>query len=1074
MYYQASSHSNSYNPLVDTGYSFGLDEKSSTKKNSSRNPLLRELSQYSPIQENSFAKFLESVSPKKRRLPSTTPPHKQCLHVPEEIKKKHWIKQTSQITKNSVSEVNETNQSQINKEETKALKRLPSPTPPIRGLGLKLNQSLDLRRSSSVTELARHRVESLRRTSTPMRERKVHWGEQIESLAHRSTQRSQSAPKSGSILKTDSSFQRELFTNKAQQKNVQKPEEKSNQASQKSQNIVESFHPALHTSLQNTSQSNGYSSNQSKLSDSYVKIHLTEEELSITPSKQTLKKLTELNVEQAEIVSWITQDLGIELPQIVGSLENPMIADPRTDLGMSDGVLLAKIVGKLENTVIRGIDHKPTKNAAMINNLNKSLEILRNRKNMNPTYLWSMKEISSGNYEYIWGLLYDIYQEYGKTFRMKYKQRRDAHKLRLENILLKSSIKLGKSKNKLLENSSDSPLRSSSRSKINLTNVHSTSSALEKDLDLSNPEELCNPRMEREARAWLHQINFDTWLSSEHEFQQSTLQDVLRNGVFLCKLMSNLEMKKIQVIGQPLVLAQAIQNVENALQILREKNTNIPKIYLHNSQRIVQGDKKMFWGLIYHIMKLYPQSRSNYEKHYSGRTRSIYPAEDMHKLELSILYWLHSLGLLNNEKICSSIEDVNPEINNGLILCSLCEIMNGSPLQGVFDKPRVNATKLSNITKSLEFLRRQKGMATTFLFSENEILNGEKNTILGLFEDIHRCYDKQPPKIQHDTKKGDRGKPYLGKGITVAMLQDFFSNNHLSSHEGMSLAIQKSNSDLYKQDPKLVEYLFGSQSKLDQSFDKTKTFGQTRKRNTNPLLEGSFDHDNPGIRSSTLPVPATPPTEYRVNMPTPSDHDATVEQRTLPEPFFPSSYFSNALIPSPSQLNASVNALYQSGINTLTGPQNSQNLQRHQNSISNGISISKSNLALSQTTNMQRADVNRPSQGFLLGKWLESIGIRLKSPFSLEGPSVHIFSDGLLLCEIVGKLNHSEIKGVTQKPQARAACLHNIKKALSVLRKRKNMPIELLWSEEEIYKGNGDVIRQLLEQIRNAYHHHIQ
>lgn len=74
----------------------------------------------------------------------------------------------------------------------------------------------------------------------------------------------------------------------------------------------------------------------------------------------------------------------------------------------TNGVKLAAIVEKVTKKEIRGINLKPS-NAAILNNINKSLEILKQNKNMNPRYLWSAVDIMKGNSQVIWGLIEDIY-----------------------------------------------------------------------------------------------------------------------------------------------------------------------------------------------------------------------------------------------------------------------------------------------------------------------------------------------------------------------------------------------------------------------------------------------------------------------------------------------------------------------------------------------------------------------------------------------------------------------------------------------------------------------------------------
>lgn len=89
---------------------------------------------------------------------------------------------------------------------------------------------------------------------------------------------------------------------------------------------------------------------------------------------------------------------------------------------MKNGAKLAEIVERLEGIEIRGIEKRPIRTAAILNNLNKVLEILRKRKNMNPRFLWSNREIMNGDEAVIWGLLHDMYLEYGRIFTVSKKK----------------------------------------------------------------------------------------------------------------------------------------------------------------------------------------------------------------------------------------------------------------------------------------------------------------------------------------------------------------------------------------------------------------------------------------------------------------------------------------------------------------------------------------------------------------------------------------------------------------------------------------------------------------------------
>jgi len=110
----------------------------------------------------------------------------------------------------------------------------------------------------------------------------------------------------------------------------------------------------------------------------------------------------------------------------------------------------------------------------------------------------------------------------------------------------------------------------------------------------------------------------------------------------------------------------------------------------------------------------------------------------------------------------------------------------------------------------------------------------------------------------------------------------------------------------------------------------------------------------------------------------------------------------------------------------------------------------------------------------VLRKWLEGLGIDFDD--NLDGSVLPSFRDGLLLCRLIERLDptvaRGGIRGLERRPKAGAACLQNIRLALRVLRKRKTMPMDYLWSEQKIRAGDGETIRGMLMQIRKAYGHH--
>merc|ERR1711871_580766 len=111
-----------------------------------------------------------------------------------------------------------------------------------------------------------------------------------------------------------------------------------------------------------------------------------------------------------------------------------------------------------------------------------------------------------------------------------------------------------------------------------------------------------------------------------------------------------------------------------------------------------------------------------------------------------------------------------------------------------------------------------------------------------------------------------------------------------------------------------------------------------------------------------------------------------------------------------------------------------------------------------------------------LAKWIrERLNVPLDRPRDLDANIAPEFSNGVKLCQIVQRceLMRGAIPGVNPEPKNKAQCLQNIRAALELLGDKASMPVEHLFSEEQILKGLTSVIVPLLFQIRKAYGHHL-
>ncbi|KAK2964283.1 hypothetical protein BLNAU_814 [Blattamonas nauphoetae] len=121
-----------------------------------------------------------------------------------------------------------------------------------------------------------------------------------------------------------------------------------------------------------------------------------------------------------------------------------------------------------------------------------------------------------------------------------------------------------------------------------------------------------------------------------------------------------------------------------------------------------------------------------------------------------------------------------------------------------------------------------------------------------------------------------------------------------------------------------------------------------------------------------------------------------------------------------------------------------------------------------EETYMMALDVD-PQPPYLLAMWMESLGVHLSSPFSLDAPVLHEFSNGVILINLIEVLERRNMTGVQKNPTGKPACLHNIRKVIEHVSGKNAMPLKYLGKERDILEGNQDIILSFLEDIRRAY-----
>eukprot|EP00347_Sterkiella_histriomuscorum_P018003 403347156 len=716
---------------------------------------------------------------------------------------------------------------------------------------------------------------------------------------------------------------------------------------------------------------------------------------------------------------------------------------------------------------------------------------------------------------------------------------------------------------------------------------------------LSNYEHLVmNDDMISEVRQWLFNLKFSSYLSREFE-HKDICGDPFSNGVLLGELFSYLEKITLyKIIQYPTTILECKENVGKVLSLIRQRRRDFPSRLLSEQslESILKRDKQTIYSILYYLKFSYPDAIpienenqlnitnaaancSTMSGAVNSHTQNLqlpYSQGEIRLLETSILNWIKSMGVLSKFGTqyngVESLLEIQKEISNGSLLCEIVQTVFNLKITGIFKDPKTESSAISNIRKSLEVLRKQNKMSQKFTWAEKEINEGQMNIMIGLLEDLHRCFDGLAPrkrgpnyfsdgpyigdtlyqvqpylkhKIQYmnqqSTKESSLGKE-LSKlnqgnqgistinqsiefgGMTDRKFQEIpsilsyrqphhfqqsknqvgiqipnISQNHerqglstlspVSYHSQsqerkpnfgnfLNTKLQKETTEvqvLEKQLKTTTSLSPPSLSKSKSRFD-DKNFNPfiTKLKPTNLILEDYLENDlkeerQANIFSSNNIDSARDP---RFNMP----------QQTQ------SNNYDKGAYPT---LNSTKFAHNSNKINELVLPQKTDltsqypvaptrsplNVRSRGQSIEfdGGSHIKRPSMISIEDYENEEHNQNRnafnQNEKNKIAQWLrESIGIQQipKSFFSEKDPVLE-FRDGILLSQIVGQLENHKFENIQMQPKSSASCLQNIKKALQLLKKKNQIPLYLLYSEEEIHNGNNEIIFQLLKSLRQAY-----
>lgn len=616
-------------------------------------------------------------------------------------------------------------------------------------------------------------------------------------------------------------------------------------------------------------------------------------------------------------------------------------------------------------------------------------------------------------------------------------------------------------------------------------------------------ERMKSPEKAKYKGPWtVNGVDLYQLMKEMHVFHGKTQEEFLglcKTGELIAGLINVIEGKQVKLQGitkRPLWKSYKAANVSRVLKFLRD----FPKMkstFLWSDSEILQGDIKTIKGLIYDILVLYnkvpikkvsqptknveiskptlqttspfltvqtspsrPKSKllapRQFNEVYSDQSpeRNVQLSEDSKD---RISDWLISLDLghllLNANK-----DFFSDNLRNGVILCELAGLVTNSESLAKHKSPKSISEACENIEIAYKVFKESKNNIPLSLTSNPmKVVRGENEPIWGLLCHIMLSY----PQLQYRTPKYSfKELPYnpleirdlqqsllefiLSQGVIdraklpmsfQELLPDIVSGVLLS--DLISKVIQKPIFGIFRS--QISESLALSNIKKSlQPLRSIRQMGQQYVFAEQDILKGNLAVIMALLEDLHRFADKIPPRQRGQNY----HNDGPYLGKPFHQKFLP------------HKLNFSLFTEYESSVpaNTyLKGLTKSQSTGTIKFNSAPGSPILDNSDKLGEFT------------------WLKHIGVDLPAKLDMRLEEIPEFSSGVLLAEIVGKLERQKISGICNKPNSQAACLHNLEKMMEVLVSKSNFPSHLCYCEEDIFKGDGDVIRAVLRELNKIY-----
>ena len=295
-----------------------------------------------------------------------------------------------------------------------------------------------------------------------------------------------------------------------------------------------------------------------------------------------------------------------------------------------------------------------------------------------------------------------------------------------------------------------------------------------------------------EVERWLERLNLGV---NEAEHYAPLLDNPLRNGVLLCKLVSAVCGKHVScIVEPPLSIVDARHNVIAGQKALVQEIPVIPTDVAFAFDGVLRGDSAAIYGLLWFVMSSvggdcddiddFNANDNNFYQHHllerdsevaaqpqwHTRYKLPYSEEDVRELERVIVHFLHYHEVVPLPSGPDMFKTVIEHAKSGLLLCEIVEAIEQKPVRGIYSEPRNRIMASSNVQKAQARLLQHGNMSKRFLNEVEPVINGDRHFVLGLLEDVHRWAHNMPLKPGHHPMQTNQpndashqrfDKPYL-------------------------------------------------------------------------------------------------------------------------------------------------------------------------------------------------------------------------------------------------------------------------------------------------------------------------